>query len=338
MANLDTTYMGLPLKNPIIAGASPLTSHIDSVKRLEDGGAAAVVIGSLFEEEIELEYFKFDEDLEKFNYRHPEMITITPSELKFTGPEEHLMKIRKIKEALGIPVIASLNAVHHDTWLEYAKLIEQTGVDALECNFFAAIKNPQQEGAAIEQEQIDLIRELKQTVSVPLSIKLSFFYSNPANVILRMDKAGADAFVLFNRMFEPDLDAQTQKHTYPLNLSHDSDYRLPLRYAGLLGGTLNADICASTGIYSSETVVKMILAGAAAVQMVSALFCKGTGHPRTLLDGIKQWMDEKEYNALADFRGRLSKQHSSDPWAYTRAQYVRLLMHPEEIVNNAPVF
>jgi dihydroorotate dehydrogenase (fumarate) len=338
MANLNTTYMGIPLKNPVMAGASTLTLNMDAIKELEDSGVAAVVTGSLFEEQIELERFKFDEDMEKFNYRHPEMITVTPSGLTFAGPEEHLEHVRRIKESLGIPVIASLNAVHYETWLEYARLLAQTGVDALECNFFVSPKNPQLEGEEIEREQVALVRELKQTVPIPISIKLSFFYSNPANVILRMDQAGADAFVLFNRLFEPDLDVQEQTHLYPFNLSHDIDSRLPLRYAGLMEGTIHADICSSTGIYSGETAVKMILAGASAVQTVSALFRKGTGHPRTLLSGIEKWMEEKGCATLADFKGRLSRRHSSDPWAYTRAQYVRLLMHPEEIINNAPVF
>jgi dihydroorotate dehydrogenase (fumarate) len=338
MADLNTTYMGIPLKNPILAGASTLTMDMDSVKQLEDSGVAAVVTGSLFEEQLELERFKFDEDLEKFNYRHPEMITVTPSGLEFAGPEEHLVHIRKIKEAVRIPVIASLNAVHHDTWLEYAKLLEQTGVDALECNFFSSPGDPQQDGAEIERQQINLVQELKQLVTIPLSIKLSFFYSNPSNVILRMDRAGADAFVLFNRMFEPDLDVQSKKHIYPFNFSHDKDYRLPLRYAGLLDGMTTADICSSTGIYNSETVIKMILAGAAAVQTVSALYCNGTDYPRILLSGIRKWMDEQEYKTVADFRGLLGNQRCSVPWAYTRAQYVQLLMHPEEVINNAPVF
>ncbi|MBN2293431.1 MAG: dihydroorotate dehydrogenase-like protein [Pirellulales bacterium] len=336
MSDLSTTYMGIKLRNPIIAGASEMTANLDTIKRLAEAGVGAVVTKSLFEEQIQLERMMFDEDLEKFNYRHAEMTSVFPN-MEFAGPEEHLMWVRRAKEAVDIPVIASLNCVDHDTWIEYAKLLEQTGVDALECNIFAGPQDIDNTGQDIEDEQIDLISELKQNVEIPISLKLGHFYTNPLNVIARMDAAGADAFVLFNRLFEPDFDIKTQIHATPFNFSGKTDYRLPLRYAGLLEGRIEADICTSTGILSGDTVVKMILAGATAVQTVTSLYHHGVGHVGEMLDGVKNWMTAHGYDSLVDFRGSLSQRNTSEPWAYSRAQYAKLLMNPKQVVQNAPV-
>jgi len=332
MADLSTTYMGIPLRSPLIVGASPLTANLDSIKQIEEMGAGALVTHSLFEEQIQLERFEFDQALHKEDCRNAEMITMFP-QVEYGGPKEHLAWVRSAKEAVSIPVIASLNAVNKDTWLEYAKLLEETGVDGLECNLFASPKEVQQEGVAIESEQISLIKELRTTVSIPVSVKLSVFYTNPLNAICRLDEAGASAFVLFNRLFEPDIDVNQARSVLPLNLSHETDYRLPLRYAGLLEGIIKADICSSTGIFTGEAMVKMILAGATTVQTVSALMRHGVPHIQTLLKYIEEWMDAHEYSELSAFRGKLSRRHSSDPWAYTRAQYVKLLMDPQGILN-----
>ena len=335
MADLSTTYMGLCLKNPIIAGASILTANMATIRCLEESGAAAIVTKSLLEEQIQLERFKFDEDLEKNNYRNPEMITVHPP-LPFGGPAEHLMWVREAKKATSIPVIASLNALDERTWIEYAKKLEDTGVDALECNFFASPKDPEKTAAQIEDEQVKTVERLKTTLKIPFSVKLSFFYTNPLNVIRRMDEAGASGFVLFNRLVEPDIDIAAQKNTNPFNFSHTTDYRLPLRYAGLLEGTVKADICCSTGISDGETVAKAVLAGAQTVQTVSALLRKGERHIRTMVLSLAEWMTNNGYKSLADFRGKLSRRHVNDPWAYTRAQYSSLLMHPDKIVKNVP--
>jgi dihydroorotate dehydrogenase (fumarate) len=335
MADLSTTYMGIPLKNPIIAGASALTASLHSIERLEEAGVAALVTKSLFEEQIQLKHFKFDEDLVKYNDRSPEMITLGPR-LEFGGPAEHLMWVKKAKAAVHIPVIASLNAVNRETWIDYAKRLEQTGVDGLECNFFALPKDPQRSAASLEDEQIELVRELKRAVSIPISLKLSFFYTNPENVVHRMAEAGADAVVLFNRLLEPDLDIDLEKHLSPFNFSYETDFRLPLRYAGLLEGTIGADICCSTGIFDGRTVVKMLLGGARTVQTVSAVFAQGYDQIRTMLGEVGKWMDAKGYRTLDDFRGKMSKRHSNNPWAYTRSQYVQLMMNPDEIINNFP--
>lgn len=336
MADLRTTYMGLELKNPIIAGASALTANMASISRLEEAGAAAIVTKSLFEEQIQLERFQFDEDQEKDEYRHAEMITVRPH-LEYGGPAEHLMWVRETKKTVGIPVIASLNAVNRQVWMDYARKLEDTGVDGLECNFFASPKEPERTAAAIEDEQVELVGRLKAVVKIPFAVKLSFFYTNPLSVVRRMDQAGASGFVLFNRLVEPDIDIENEKSINPFNLSHDTDYRLPLRYAGLLEGSLKADVCCGTGIFDGATVVKMLLAGAQVVQIVSSLFQNGPGHIRTMVDDLERWMSTKGYHSLADFRGKLSRRRLSDPWAYTRAQYARLLMNPDELVKNGSV-
>jgi dihydroorotate dehydrogenase (fumarate) len=336
MADTGTTYMGIPLRNPLIVGASALTSSVKSIQQIEAMGAGAVVTKSLFEEQIELERFKLDEDIHKFDSRHAEMLTFFPN-LSHAGPRDHIQWLREVRDAVSIPVIASLNAVHRDTWLEYAEKLAATGVNGLECNFFASPRDIDRTGGAVEEEQIELVQCLSRASPLPVSFKLSHFYSNPSNVIRRMDRAGARAFVLFNRLLEPDIDVEAEKNTCPFNLSHETDYRLPLRYAGLLEGEIEADICCSTGISSGKDVVKMILAGARTVQVVTALFRGGIGYLRAMLDDVERWMEQKGYGSPDAFRGKLSRRHSPDPWAYTRAQYARLLMNPEEIVRNYPV-
>ncbi len=329
MPDLSTTYMGLSLKSPLLVGASSLTANVDMIKQLEENGAAAIVTKSLFEEQIQLQQFKYEEDLEEGNYRHPEMITVRP-QVEYSGPQEHLMWVRKAKQAVNIPVIASLNAVNRETWIDYAKELQDTGVDALECNFFASPQDPDRDAARIENEQVETVEQLKSCVNIPFSVKLSFFYTNPLHVIQRMDRAGAAAFVVFNRLMEPDIDIRSEKNTSPFNLSYETDYRLPLRYAGLLEGTLRADLCCSTGIYDGATIAKMLLAGAHVVQTVSALLGRGPEHLRTMTSELEQWMTDSGYKTPADMRGNLSQRHVSDPWAYTRAQYARLLMNPQQ--------
>lgn len=336
MTDLSTTYMGVKLANPIIVGACGLTSNMRTIQEIAASGAGALVTKSLFEEQIQLERFRFDENLEKYNYRHAEMIEVFAHTV-YDKPKEHLQWVRKAKQSVEIPVFASLNAVNKPTWIEYARLLAETGVDGLEINLFASPRDPELPAGRIEDEQVELVTELKRAVSIPISIKLSSFYTNVLQVVGRMDRAGADAFVLFNRLFEPDIDLTSGKLSSPFGFSRETDSRLPLRYAALLEGTVKADLCCSTGIITGEQAVKMLLAGARAVQVVSALYEHGIPHIRTLVDGISQWMSASEHKTLADFRGRFSKRHVADPLAYTRAQYAKLLMNPDALVQNAPV-
>jgi len=328
MADLKTTYMGIELRNPVVAGASTLTSNMASIKQLEDAGAGAIVISSLFEEQIQLERMKLEEDLTAYDYLHPEMITVFP-QLEHAGPQEHLMWVRKARESVGIPVFASLNAVSRETWVEYAALLAETGVDGIELNFYATPSDFDVDGASIEEEQVAIVRDVKQALSIPVSVKLSPFYANPLHFVSCLDAAGVDGFVLFNRFFQPDIDVDREQNTYPFNFSREGDYGLALRFAGLLHGHLEGDVCCNTGIFTGQDVVKMILAGATCVQVVSTLYKNKITVLGTILRTVQDWMESRGYEALADFRGALSRQESSDPWAYTRAQYVRLLLKPD---------
>lgn len=335
MIDISTQYMGIELKNPIIAGASSLTSDMKTIKEIEEAGAGALVTKSLFEEQIQLERLKMDEDREKYSYRNAEMITVFP-EQEHAGPKEHLYWVKKTKETVSIPVIASLNAVHEETWIEYAKLLEETGVDALELNFYASPQDFERDAESIEKEQISIIKKIKAKVSIPISVKLSFFYTNPLHFISQIYNTKVEGLVLFNRFFQPDIDVYKQKNTFPFNLSERTENRLPLRFIGLLSEKIKVDICSSTGILEGEDVAKMILAGAASVQVVSTLYKNGIDHISKILANLKFWMDQKGYTSLDDFRGKMNKKNSNDPWIYTRAQYVKLLMNPKNLLDNYP--
>jgi dihydroorotate dehydrogenase (fumarate) len=265
MINLATNYMGIALKNPIIAGASSMSTDLNMLKKLEQAGASAIVYKTLFEEQINLESAQFDDQLEAMAGLHAEMTSLYPK-LQHAGPEAHLVNLRKAKEALSIPVIASLNCLYDNTWIEYARLIEKTGVDGIELNFYFVPGDFEADGRSIEDIHLDLVKTIKSKITIPVSVKLSSFYSNPLNFISRLDKTGVNAVVIFNRMFEPEINVQEMKHIAPFYLSHEGDYRLALRYAGLLYGNLKASICANTGIYQGNDVVKMLLAGADCVQ------------------------------------------------------------------------
>ncbi|VDA99704.1 Putative dihydropyrimidine dehydrogenase [NADP+], similar to dihydroorotate dehydrogenase, partial [Olavius algarvensis spirochete endosymbiont] len=232
MASLQAKYMDIELKNPVIAGASELSSHMSSIKQLEEAGVGALVIKSLFEEQIQLEKARFEEEQEQYNGINAEMTSIYPA-MEHSGPEEHLMWVRKAKESLSIPIIASLNAVNSDTWVEWAKKLENTGVDGLELNFFANPELQEGEGAAVERDQIAVVAEVVRNVVIPVSIKMSLFYTAPLSVAKLFVRAGAKGLVLFNRFFQPDIDVETETALIPLNLSVSTANRLPLRYMGL---------------------------------------------------------------------------------------------------------
>jgi dihydroorotate dehydrogenase (fumarate) len=330
MVDLKTKYLGLELKNPIILGASNLVSKIDNLKRAEDAGAAAIVYKSLFEEQIQLESAQFDDQLEEYNERNAEMIKLFPS-IEHAGPEEHLVNLRMVKETLGIPVIASLNAIYTESWIAYAQQLEQTGVDALEFNFFYIPRDTQTDGRDVTNHQLEIIKAVRPKVKLPISIKLSPFYANPLNVVSQMDKLGVEGFVLFNRLFQPDIDIDKQQHFSPFNLSSPEDNKLSIRFAGLLYGTIAASICSNTGIYSGTDVVKMILAGADCVQVVSTVYKNKIEYIATMLKDLQAWMESKNYKNLAEFRGKLSEKNTNDPFVYKRAQYIDLLLKSDQI-------
>src|ERR1039457_6702233 len=294
MADLTTKYMGLKLKNPIIVGASNLVKDQAVVKKIEEAGAAAIVYKTLFEEQIELERLQLSEELNQYNDRHAEMISLFP-DVEHAGPAEHLMNLRKMVENVNIPVIASLNCTFKDTWVEYAKAIEQTGVSALELNFYAVPGDFKKEEKAIINDQLDIVNSVKANLKIPVAVKLSPFYTNVLNVIQVMYYEGVDGFVLFNRLFQPDIDIETEKHHFPYNLSNEEDNRLALRFAGLLYKEIRGSICSNTGIFDGKDVIKMLLAGGDCVQVVSTIYQHGTEQLTRMLKEIEEWMDNKNY-------------------------------------------
>ncbi len=331
MAELKTRYMGIELKNPIIAGASSLTSHMDSIKKLEDSGAGAIVVKSLFEEEIKLESYRHEQELHRNDDLYGEMLTVFP-DLEHSGPEEHLSWVRKTKESLSIPVIGSLNATEPETWREYAKLLEETGVDGLELNFYRLPVDFDTEAAEVENEQVETAKKVVKEAKVPVSVKLSPYYTSPLNFMKKLDEAGVSGMVLFNRLFQPSINVGRMENDYSLNLSGANDYRLPLRFAGLLHGKVKASICASNGIQSAESLIKMLLAGADVVQMVSALYAHSIVIVPKALGELMNWMDEHGFNRIEDFAGKMSYENNPKPEMYTRAQYARALLHPEKYI------
>jgi len=334
MKNLKTKYMGIEIDNPIVVGASNLVTKPDNLKKIEEQGAGAVVYKSLFEEQIQLERLQFDEKLSEYNDIYAEMLTIHPH-LNYSGAEEHLLNLRNSKESISIPLIASLNAVNIETWVEYAKLIAQTGVDGLELNFYPNIWDMDRDAADIENEQLKIVKEIKKQISIPLSIKLSSDYTNSLNLIKKLDGVGVDTFVLFNTFFQPDINIETEKHIKKYNFSKSGDYKKSLRFAGLLYQNIKAEICSSNGIFTGADAIKLILSGASSVQVVSTLYKNGIPQIGKMKAELAAWMDEKGYQTLDDFRGKLSNNMlTKNPFVYKRAQYVDLIMNAEDIFGN----
>jgi len=330
MADLTTTYMGVKLKNPLILGASNLVSKPDVIKQIEDAGIGAIVYRSLFEEQIQLENLQMDEDLNEYENRNAEMTNMFPG-LEHAGPKEHLYNVEKFVKSVNVPVFASLNAIYEPTWTEYAKELEKTGVAGIELNLYAVPGYFEMTGESIEEKQVQIVKAVKQAVSIPVSVKISLFYTNPLNFIKKIDEAGADAYVLFNRFFQPEIDIDNEEYHYPWELSNPKDHMVSLRFAGLLYGNLDGGVCVSRGIYDGNDVIKMILAGADAIQIVSTIYRNQPAIVTEILNDLNKWMDDKGYKSLDDFRGKLSRKNLKDPFAYQRAQYVDILMKSDVI-------
>jgi len=324
--------MGVPLKNPLILGACNYSNSLDKLKEAEKAGVSAVVFRSLFEEQIQLEDYQLGKDLEAYNERHAEMINLFPN-IEHGGPKEHLFKLKQVVDALEIPVFASLNALYKETWVDYAQQLEETGIAGLELNFFAVPRDFEKSGHDVILQQLEALKAVKDKVKVPVSVKLSPFYTNVLKTIKDFDQAGADAFILFNRLFEPDIDVEAEKHVSPWNLSTHSDHRLAIRYIGLSYGNIGASVAANNGVYEGTDIVKMILAGASAVQAVSTFYHHGLGHARSMLEELESWMDRKGYKQISDFQGTLSAKSINDPFVYKRAQYIDMLLKSVELFS-----
>ncbi len=336
MANLKTSYMGIELKNPVIVGASNLVNNIENVKKIEEAGAGAIVYKSLFEEQIQLESAQLDDKLHEYSERNAEMINLFPN-IEHAGPEEHLFNLARVKKTIKIPLIASLNALLKESWIDFAKRIEEMGVDALELNFYYVPRDIDVDGRTLIDQQVETLKAVKNAVRIPVGVKLSPFYANPLNLVSKLDAAGVDGCVLFNRLFQPEIDMEKEEHFTPFNLSTSEDNRLPLRFAGLLHGNIKASLCSNTGIFTGTDVAKMIIAGADCVQVVSTVYKNKIEYIGTILKDLEAWMDSKGYKSLSDFRGKLSNKNINDPFVYKRAQYIDLLLKSDEILVKYPV-
>jgi dihydroorotate dehydrogenase (fumarate) len=314
------------LPSPLVAGASPLADELDGVRRLEDAGASAIVLRSLFEEQITREQMSEFENLESHGESFAEATSYFPSPHAFAlGPFEYLDHLRRAKAAVGIPVIGSLNGTTPGGWIEYARLMQQVGADAVELNLYRIATSPEITSAEIEQQAIDIVREVKKAVTIPVAVKLSPFYTAFAHLARELDLAGADGLVLFNRFYQPDIDAAELTATRTLHLSDSSELRLRLHWMAILSGRVRASLAVTGGVHTALDVVKATMAGAHATQMVSALLLHGPGHLRTVLNDLAGWMEEHEWDSLARMRGNMSLFKVPDPDAYERANYMLML-------------
>ncbi len=336
MADLSTTYMGIKLKNPLILGASNLVTKPEVIKELEEAGIAAIVYKSLFEEQIQLESLQFDEELNEYANRNSEMGSVFP-DIEHAGPKEHLYNLKKLKKNSTVPVFASLNAIFEPSWVDYARQLEETGIDGLELNLYSTPGYFEVEGSSIEDKQYQIVKSIKKAVKIPVSVKLSPFYTNTLNFIKKLDEAGVDGFVLFNRFFQPEIDIDNETFQFPWELTQARDHHLSLRYVGLLHGNIESSVCASRGIYTAEDVIRLVLAGADVVQVVSTIYKNQPAYVGTILAEVEAWMDKKGYKKLDDFRGKLSRKNLKDPFTYQRAQYVDILSKSEEIFKKYPM-
>jgi dihydroorotate dehydrogenase (fumarate) len=331
--DLSTKYLGLQLRTPLVASASPLSQEISGIRALEDAGASAVVLYSLFEEQLYQERVEFDHYLNAGTESSPESVTYFPRSREFhVGPEGYLNHIRKAKEAVKIPIIASLNGTTLGGWARYAKLVEQAGADAIECNLYSMPTNTEIPGAEIEKNYADIIREVKISVQIPVAAKLSPFFSNPANVAKRLDQMGTDGLVLFNRFYQPDIDLEALEIKPNVLLSSPQELRLPLTWIGVLYGRIRASLAATSGAYGPEDVIKLLMVGADVTMLCSALLRNGIGHLRQVERGVRQWMESHEYESVQQLQGSMSQLRCPDPGAFERAQYMKAVKGLEHVL------
>lgn len=324
--NLTTTYMGFDLPHPVVPGASPLSDHLDTVKRLEDAGAPMIVMHSLFEEQIEREEIAMNRSFDLPKESYAEALTYFPEPDEFVlGPDEYLEQIRRIKAAVSVPVVASLNGVTTGGWIRYAKLIEEAGADGLEINLYEVATDLGESGSSVEERLLEVVRSIREAVRLPLAVKLSPFYSSPGNFIKRIDELRVGGLLLFNRFYQPDLDIEELEVRRVVQLSDSSELLLRLRWLALLYGRVSAPLGVTGGVHTVPDIIKSIMAGASACQMVSALLQRGPGYLSEVRDGLSRWLEEHEYESLQQMRGSLSLQRVPDPQAYERANYARLL-------------
>jgi dihydroorotate dehydrogenase (fumarate) len=324
--DFTTTYLGLKLKNPIVPSASPLSYSLESMKRLEDAGAAAIVMYSLFEEQIAHEAAELDHYLNYGRESYAEALTYFPESEEYNvGPEEYVELVHKAKESLTIPIIGSLNGITTGGWIDYAKKIEEAGADALELNVYYIPTDAQLTSADVEDRYLEVLHAVKRTVAIPVAMKLSPFFSSLGNLAKRLEIAGAGGLVLFNRFYQPDIDLELLEVKPNVVLSGSDAMRLPLRWVAILSGKVKMSLAATSGIHTAEDVLKTIMAGADVAMMCSALLKNGPGYIEQVLKGIDQWMLEHEYISIQQMKGSMSQKAVADPSAFERANYVKAL-------------
>lgn len=325
-ADFTTNYLGLPLAHPIMPGASPMVDNLDVVRRLEDAGASAIVMHSLFEEQIEMDWAGTERFLLGYDESFPEASTYFPTADEFAlTPEKYLTQIARLKEAVSVPVIASLNGATPGGWVSLAEAMEDAGADALELNLYTLPSDPTLDADSVESSALEILRGVKEHLTIPVAVKLSPFYSSLAAFVTKLEAMGADGVVLFNRFYQPDLDIEALEVKPSLQLSTPEELRLRLRWLAILDGVPNLDFAVSGGVHSGTDVVKSVMAGASSVQIVSALLKNGPEHLGVILREFQQWMEEHEYESVAQMRGAMSYSRCPNPAEYERANYVRVL-------------
>lgn len=324
--NLKTNYLGLELENPLVPSSSPLSRSLDGLRQMEDSGASAIVLYSLFEEQILQETHTLNEHLLQGTESFAEALNYFPEAPEFRhGPDVYLNHIRRAKEALNIPIIASLNGVSDGWWIRYAKDIEQAGADALELNIYYLPTNLDEGSAEVEALYLDALSHVKKAVSIPVAMKLSPYFSAMGNMAKRLVAGGADGLVLFNRFYQPDLDLENLAVVPNLVLSNSTELRLPLRWIAILYGRIQADLALTSGVHNVTDVLKGIAAGASVTMVASELLRNGVDRLQVLREGVAQWLEENEYESLEQLRGSLSQENCAEPAAFERANYMRVL-------------
>jgi dihydroorotate dehydrogenase (fumarate) len=334
--DLTTTYMGLTLRSPLVPSASPLSEDIDNIKRMEDAGAAAVVMHSLFEEQLRLERYELHHHLTEGTESFAEALTYFPEPVSFrVGPEEYLNHIRQAKATVNIPIIGSLNGSSLGGWTSYARLIQEAGADAVELNIYYVPADMDLTTEQIEGTYIDILQAVKAEVTIPVALKLSPYFTNMANMAKRLDEAGADALVLFNRFYQPDINLKNLEVEPNVLLSTPQAMRLPLRWIAILYGRINASLAATSGIHKGADALKMLMAGANVTMLCSVLLRHGINHIRTIETEMQEWMEEHEYESVQQMQGSMSQLHCPNPSEFERAQYMRAIStYKSEWVNH----
>ena len=326
MTDLKTSYLGFTLANPIVASASPLSESVDRIRQLEDAGVSAVVLPSLFEEQLSLEGQALDSDLSRGSESFPESLSYFPDMTDYNlGPESYLELIQEAKKSVSIPVIASLNGVTNGGWTRYARLMEDAGANAIELNLYSLPTNTEESAVQVEKRYFDLVSEVRHTVGIPLAVKLSHFFTAFPNMAKRLDAAGANALVMFNRFYQPDFDIEALEVVPSLVLSHSYELLLRLHWVGIIYGHVKADLAVTGGVHTASDVLKSMMAGARVSMMTSALLRNGLGHVRVVLDDLTRWMEEHEYESIRQMQGSMSRRSAANPSAFERGNYMKVL-------------